>query len=117
MLAKLNGFSALPAEAQSFLEGYRQLLARMTEADASEATIQLMYKSYYAEMGGSGVPPEIPSRPSEPATDTGNVTAFRRPPPRPKAAASGPATKPQLPVALIFACLAVVYVAIRYYWR
>ena len=117
MLAKLNGFSALPAEAQSFLEGYRQLLARMTEADASEATIQLMYKSYYAEMGGSGTPPEIPSRPSEPATDTGNVTAFRRPPPRPKPTASGPATKPQLPVALIFACLAVVYVAIRYYWR
>ena len=65
MLAKLNGFSALPAEAQSFLESYRQLLARMTEADASEATIQLMYKSYYAEMGGSGTPPEIPSRASE----------------------------------------------------
>ena len=83
MLAKLNGFSALPAEAQSFLEGYRQLLARMTEADASEATIQLMYKSYYAEMGGSGTPPEIPSRASEPVTDTGNVTAFRRPSPRP----------------------------------
>ena len=115
MLAKLNGFSALPAEAQSFLESYRQLLARMTEADASEATIQLMYKSYYAEMGGSGTPPEIPSRASEPAT--GNVTAFRRPPPRPKAAASGTATKPRLPVALIFACLAVVYVGIRYYWR
>jgi hypothetical protein len=117
MLAKLNGFSALPAEAQSFLESYRQLLARMTEADASEATIQLMYKSYYAEMGGSGTPPEIPSRASEPVTDTGNVTAFRRPPPRPKPAASGPVTKPRLPVALIFACLAVVYVGIRYYWR
>jgi hypothetical protein len=118
MLAKLNGFSALPAEAQNFLEGYRQLLlARMTEADASEATIQLMYKSYYAEMGGSGTPPEIPSRASEPVTDAGNVTAFRRPPPRPNAAASGPATKPQLPVALIFACLAVVYVSIRLYWR
>ena len=96
MLAKLNGFSALPAEAQSFLEGYRQLLARMTEADASEATIQLMYKSYYAEMGGSGTPPEIPSRASEPVTDTGNVTAFRRPPPRPTPAASGPVTKPPL---------------------
>ena len=117
MLAKLNGFSALPAEAQSFLESYRPLLARMTEADASEATIQLMYKRYYAEMGGSGTPPEIPSRASEPATDVGNVTAFRRPPPRPKPAASGPVTKPRLPVALIFACLAVVYVGIRYYWR
>lgn len=117
MLAKLNGFSALPAEAQNFLEGYRQLLARMTEADASEATIQLMYRSYYAEMGGSGTPPEIPSRAGDAVTDTGNVTAFRRPPARPKPAASGPATKPRLPVALIFTCLAVVYVSIRYYWR
>ena len=34
----------------------------MTDADASEATIQLMYKSYYAEMGGAGTPPEIPPR-------------------------------------------------------
>jgi hypothetical protein len=118
MLAKLNGFSALPAEAQSFLEGYRQLLARMTEADASEATIQLMYKSYYAEMGGSGTPPEIPSRASEPPADSGNVTAFRRPPAhRPKPTASGPAEKPRLPVALIFICLAIVYVSIRYFWR
>ena len=117
MLAKLNGFSALPAEAQNFLEGYRQLLARMTEADASEATIQLMYKSYYAEMGGTGVPPEIPSRASEPVADSGNVTAFRRPPARPKPVASGPPAKPQLPVALIFMCLAVVYVSIRYYFR
>jgi hypothetical protein len=117
MLAKLNGFSALPAEAQSFLEGYRQLLARMTEAEASEATIQLVYKTYYAEMGGSGTPPEIPSRTSEPAADTGNVTAFRRPAPRPKPAPSGPAEKPRLPVALIFICLAVVYVSIRMLWR
>jgi len=117
MLAKLNGFSALPTEAQNFLEGYRQLLARMTEADASEATIQFMYKSYYAEMGGTGAPPEIPSRTSEPPTDTGKVTAFRRPPARPKPAVSGPPAKRPLPVALIFACLAVVYVGIRYYWR
>ena len=118
MLAKLNGFSALPPEAQNFLESYRQLLARMTEADASEATIQLMYQRYYAEMGGTGTPPQIPSRASEAPADSGNVTAFRRPPAaRPKSAASGPAAKPRLPVALIFACLAVVYVAIRYYWR
>ncbi|NOJ40873.1 hypothetical protein [Bradyrhizobium australiense] len=117
MLAKLNGFSALPPEAQSFLESYRQLLARMTEADASEATIQLMYKRYYAEMGGSGTPPQIPSRASEPTADSGNVTAFRRPPARPKPATMGPATKPRLPVALIFICLAIVYVSIRYFWR
>ncbi len=80
MLAKLNGASALPAEAQSFLESYRQLLEKMTEAEASEATIQLMYKSYYAEMGGSRhATREFPCARSEPVTDTGNVTAFRRP--------------------------------------
>ncbi len=32
-------------------------------------------------MGGSGAPPELPSRASEPVADSGNVTAFRRPPP------------------------------------
>ena len=66
MLAKLNGASALPAEAQGFLVSYKQLLEKMSDAEASEATIQLMYKSYYAEMGGSGTPPEIPSRASDP---------------------------------------------------
>jgi hypothetical protein len=117
MLAKLNGASALPAEAQNFLVSYRKMLEKMTDANASEATIQLMYKSYYVEMGGAGTPPEIPAHAGNGAADTGNVTAFRRPPPRPKPAASGPATKPRLPVALIFACLVVVYVGIRYYWR
>src|SRR4029079_3347555 len=117
MLAKLNGASALPAEAQNFLGSYRKMLERMTDADASEATIQLMYKSYYIEMCGPETPPEIPARAGIGAADPGNVTAFRRPPPRPKPAASGPATKPRLPVALIFACLVVVYVGIRYYWR
>jgi hypothetical protein len=117
MLAKLNGASALPAEAQNFLLSYRKMLETMADTEASEATIQLMYKSYYVEMGGAGTPPEIPARSGNGAADTGNVTAFRRPPPRPKPASSGPATKPRLPVALIFACLVVVYVGIRYYWR
>jgi hypothetical protein len=117
MLAKLNGASSLPAEAQNFLVSYKQMLEKMTDADASEATIQLMYRSYYAEMGGAGTAPEIPARSSDSPADTGNVTAFRRPAPKPKVAASGPATKPRLPVALIFACLVVVYVGIRYYWR
>jgi len=119
MLANLNGTSALPTEAQNFLVSYGKLLEKMTEADASEATIQLMYKTYYAEMGGAGTPPEVPARASEPVTDTGNVTAFRRPPPAKakKPTVSGPNAKPRLPVALIFACLVIVYVGIRYYWR
>jgi hypothetical protein len=115
MLAKLNGTSSLPADAQNFLAGYKALLDKMSEEEATEATINFMYKSYYAEMGGVGAPPDVQPRPSEPRTD--NVTAFKRPVSRPKPAASGPATKPRLPVALIFACLVVVYVGIRYYWR
>ncbi|WP_291853979.1 hypothetical protein [Bradyrhizobium sp.] len=117
MLAKLNGASALPAEAQDFLASYKQMLANMTDADASEATIQLMYKRYYAEMGGTGAPPEIHSRSGETSPDNGNVTAFRRPPAHPKPATSGPPAKPRLPVAMIFICLTVVYVSIRYFWR
>src|SRR6516225_10829636 len=63
MIAKLNGASSLPAEAQNFLAGYRTLLAKMNEADATEATIRLMYKTYYSEMGGGVSPPEIRSSP------------------------------------------------------
>lgn len=116
MLAKLNGTSALPPEAQNFLAGYNKLLKQMTDAEASEATITQMYRTYYAEMGGAGTAPELPSRQAEPVAD--NVTAFRRPAPKPKQSASASAAPPQkLPVALIFICLCVVYVGIRFYWR
>ena len=113
MMAKLNGASALPAEALAFLTRYQALLREMPEPKATEATIQLVYRSYYSEMGGAGLAPDVKAQSSEPVT--GNVTAFRRPTPsRPKSPGS-PNTKPQLPVALIFACLVVVYVGIRYY--
>lgn len=121
MMAKLNGSSALPPEAQEFLASYQNLLAQMSEGEATEATIGAIYKAYYAEMGGAGTPPDVRPRAAEPAAD--NVTAFRRPAPKPKKATSfgaaafaGPQKRP-LPVALIFACLVVVYVGIRLYWR
>ena len=115
MMAKLNGASALPPEAQNFLASYGALVATMPEDAATEATINLMYKAYFAEMGGIGAPPDVRSRPSGPVT--GNVTAFRRPPTPPKPIGYGPNMRPRLPVALVFACLVVVYVGIRYYWR
>ena len=120
MMAKLNGASALPAEAQEFLGSYKNLLAQMSEGEATEATIGAIYKAYYAEMGGAGTPPDVRTRPPEPAAD--NVTAFRRPPPKPTKTASftaafSGAQKRPLPVALIFVCLVVVYVGIRLYWR
>ncbi|KWV45428.1 hypothetical protein AS156_23750 [Bradyrhizobium macuxiense] len=117
MMAKLNGASALPMEAQNFLTAYKKLLEQMDDAQASEATIQLMYRTYYSEMGGAGAAPEVPARSREPVADSGNVTAFRRLPAKPKPGASGPNAQRPLPVALIFGCLVVVYVAIRYYWR
>ena len=122
MLSKLSGTSSLPAEAQNFLASYEKLLEQMPEAEATEATIQLMYRSYYAEMGGAGAPPELPVRPRAPAQDngthdSGNVTTFRRPAPKPAPNASAANTRRPLPVALIFACLVIVYVGIRYFWR
>src|SRR3954451_21782960 len=80
MLAKLNGASALPAEAQGFLVSYKKVLEKMTDADASEATIQLMYKSDYAEMGAAGAAPGVSTRSGDAAADSGNVALFRRPP-------------------------------------
>jgi hypothetical protein len=120
MIAKLNGASSLPANAQNFLAKYKDLLKRMSEADATETTIRLMYETYYKEMGGVGTPPEVRSGPSEPVTN--NITAFRRPAARPKPSIRasfnvGPNQRPQLPVALIFTCLVIVYVGIRYFWR
>ena len=114
MIAKLNGASGLTPQAQEFLASYKTRLNDMSEHEATEATIREMYKAYYAEMGGGGTPPEVKSGPSEPVTD--NVTAFRRLPPK-KASSDRTTTRPRLPVALIFACLVVVYVGIRYYWR
>ncbi len=87
----------------------------MPEAEATEATINVIYRAYYAEMGGAGAPPDVPAHSSRKAT--GNVTAFKRPP-APKAKTTrGPDAKPRLPVALIFACLVVVYVGLRYLWQ
>jgi hypothetical protein len=121
MLAKLNGTSSLPAEAQNFLADYKALLEKMAEPEASEATIHLIYRSYYGEMGGAGTPPDVKAHMNGqgnrqgPAAD--NVTAFKRPAPKPPKAAGGQSAKPRLPVALIFICLIIVYVGVRYFWR
>ncbi|MGJ5132105.1 hypothetical protein [Bradyrhizobium oligotrophicum] len=114
MIAKLNGASGLPPAAQEFLASYKARLGDMPEDEATEATIREMYKAYYAEMGGGGAPPEVKPVAAEPVT--GNVTAFRKLPPK-KAAQSGTTAPRKLPVALIFAALCVVYVGVRLYWQ
>src|ERR1700688_4031254 len=89
MLAKLNGTSSLPIEAQNFLVSYKTLLEKMPEAEASEATINLIYRSYYGEMGGLGAPPDVKVQAKDQAAD--NVTAFKRPPAQRPKTAGGPA--------------------------
>src|SRR6202165_3530501 len=111
MMAKLNGASSLPTEAQTFLERYKALWEEKGEAEATDAIIQIIYKSYYEEMGGAGEPHDVQAHPV--GQVTGNVTAFRRPPPQRPKAGGGSQAKPGLPVALIFACLVVVYTGIR----
>jgi hypothetical protein len=117
MMAKLNGESSLPAEAQAFLDSYKTMLQEKPEAEASEAIIQFIYRRYYEEMGGAGEPPEVKPHSAAPRRKADNVTAFRRPAPQRAKAASGSPSKSGLPVALIFACLVVVYTAFRYFFR
>lgn len=117
MMAKLNGASSLPPAAQAFLDRYKALLKENNEAAASEAIIQLIYQTYYEEMGGAGQAPDVKSRSTGTAQASDNVTAFKRPPPQRSKAAGGSQDKPKLPVALIFACLVVVYTAFRYFFR
>jgi hypothetical protein len=117
MMAKLNGASSLPPTAQAFLERYKLLLKETSEPEASEAIIQLIYQSYYEEMGGAGQAPEVKPRSAGTSAASDNVTAFKRPPAQRPKAASGTQGKSKLPVALIFAGLVVVYTAFRYYFR
>ncbi len=102
---------------ETFLDSYKTLLAEKPESEATDATIQLMYRTYYVEMGGHGIAPDVRAQANGPTAD--NVTAFRRPAPQKARSPDGwfdRRTAP-LPVGLIFICLAVVYVGIRYYWR
>ena len=119
MMSKLNSVDALPDEAQTFFAGYLALAARgrQSESAAAEATIQTVYRSYYARMGGTGTAPVIAPAPKpKPMSDNNqnnrdNFTPFRRikpntPPP--------PREKKKLPVALIFIGLVVLAIAWRY---
>ena len=120
MMAKLNGASSLPPAAQAFLDRYKALRNEKSEADANEAIIQLIYESYYQEMGGAGAAPDVKPQQVGTGPTSDNVTAFKRPPaqrPKKPQGVQGVQEKSKLPVALIFACLVVVYTAFRYFFR
>jgi hypothetical protein len=116
MMSKLNSVDALPQESQTFFAGYRALLARgkKSEAGAAEATIQIVYQSYYSRLGGTGMPPDIKSAPRtrQMPDNNSNVTPFRKIKPTPP-----PRDKKKLPVALIFIGLVVLAVAYNYLTR
>src|SRR5260370_11789597 len=78
MMAKLNGASALPTEAQTFLASYKALLKEMPEAEAPEAPINVIYRAYYSELGGAAAPPDVKAHSSNPVRH--NVTALKHPP-------------------------------------
>jgi len=139
MMAKLNAISSLSSEAQAFLAEYEKRLKETNEAEATEATIQAIYRSYYVEMGGAGAapdasiahpkahankahlkgaPPAAPANAGPRAAETppDNVIALQqaRRAQQAKPAAAASAQKPRLPVALIFICLIVITVGLRY---
>lgn len=134
MMAKLNATSSLSSEAQAFLAEYEKRLGQMNETDATEATIQSIYRSYYAEMGGAGTAPDAgianPKKSAPPPADPAardttvasshppdNVIALqrpRRPRPKPADAANAAVPKPRMPVTLIFITLIVITVGLRY---
>jgi hypothetical protein len=59
MMAKLGGFDDLPPDAQAWLMNYRtRLEKKMSETDATSATIREVYAQYFADMGGEGEPPD-----------------------------------------------------------
>jgi hypothetical protein len=130
MMAKLNVASSLSSEAQVFLATYEKHLARMSESDAAEATIEAIYRTYYTEMGGAGSPPDSkianPKPPKPTAapdvfhaanqsrtTQPDNVISMRAWAQRPKPTVIA-GQKPRLPVALIFVCLVAITVALHY---
>ena len=91
----------------------------MPEPEATEATIKLMYQSLLRG-NGRGRRTARASRPIDPSGD-GQRHRLQAPASPAQAgraeAMAGPDAKPRLPVALIFACLVVVYVGIRYFLR
>ena len=115
MMAKLGGFDDLPPNAQEFLNGYRERLERMTEAESKVVAVREVYGSYYSEMGGIGAAPEI----EVPASvDKAVAHSQRLPKPPPARLAALPTDKPaagkSAPALLIFAVIVALIAAYRF---
>ncbi|MGX1054345.1 hypothetical protein AB7M74_005297 [Bradyrhizobium japonicum] len=77
MMAKLNGASALPAEAQEFLVSYKNLLARMSEGEATEAHDRRDLQGLLCRDGRRGNSARRP----HPSARAGGGQCYRFPPP------------------------------------
>ena len=113
MMAKLNGASALPDEAKPSWRAIRRCSRTCRSRRRRRPPSSSFTEAITAKWAAPAYRPTSRPQASDPVTD--NVTAFRRPPaPQPKPV-RGSNAKPRLPVALIFACLVVVYAGIRYF--
>ena len=80
MMAKLNGASSLPAEAQAFLASYQALLKQMPEATRPTPPSSSCTRPITRRWVARVLAPDVRAQMSEPVAD--NVTAFRRPAPQ-----------------------------------
>lgn len=120
MMVKLNGADGLSDEARDFLARYQSLCAQMSDTDAAEETIQMIYAAYFEAMGGAGLPPPVKhvQKESETAPFANNVTPLKRPKvTRASSDSAAPARKKEMPVGLIFVAMVLIAVAFHFLWK
>ena len=116
MMAKLGSFDDLPANAQGFLISYRDRLERMTEVESKAVAVREVYASYYGEMGGLGVAPELEARGTQVDNTVVRPQRPRNPPPARLAAVptDRPAARRRVSALLIFAVMVALIAAYRF---
>jgi hypothetical protein len=116
MMAKLGSFDDLPSTAQGFLIGYRDRLARMSEAESKVVAVREIYACYYSEMGGLGVAPELEAPAPSVESTVVRSQGSRSPPPARLAAipARRPGPRKSVRAILIFAVMVALIAAYRF---
>ncbi len=120
MMAKLNGADGLSDEARDFLDRYRSLCARMSDTDAAEETVQMIYAAYFEAMGGAGLPPPVKHVQGDDgaARFANNITPLKRPKvTRASSETAAPVRKNDMPVGLIFVAMVLIAVAFHFLWK
>ena len=117
MMAKLGSFDDLPADAQGWLMSYRTRLEneKMSESDATSATIREVFVAYYADMGGEGEAPELERSSAAPPNNIVELKSARRAR-TPRATSTAEPDRPRRPLSpfLIFAGMVAALAAIKF---